>query len=316
MAKYSARKRTPRSDDWTGLELETLISSWKDGRGWEEISEMLPGRTGELCRSRFRRMVRVQDPSLWSTLGYDRRQQRRKITANADDDWKGHEDETLVFLYIVGESWQEISGQIPCRPCRTWTACKKRWEILLELDPSLYVGIDWTEDQDQLLSSLHSMGKNWTEISQQLPGRNESACAKRWGQMFALVPSSASAQLPGGIAPSTHKLFERWLLHEEEQLVFLHNITKDFNEVAKHLPGRSAATCKSHFYQYLSGSQRPSDRWTEDEDDLLISLHNRGVVWAGICLQIPDKSFQACRNRYRSYLKPKAYVDHLLAWTN
>jgi len=70
--------------------------------------------------------------------------------------------------------------------------------------------------------------------------------------------------------------------------------------VAQHVPGRTAKQCRERWYLCVDPTIR-RDPWTQEEDELLVSLHKEfGNGWALISQQLPGRTENSVKSRYKS----------------
>jgi hypothetical protein len=172
--------RIDRTNGRTGKWAEDEDIKLKDavqmhnGKNWDAIAALVPGRTMTQCRSRWHH---TKNPRIDRTNGRT---------------GKWAEDEDIKLKDAVqthgDKDWNAIAALIPGR---TKQQCHNRWQDAL--DPSIdwengRTGT-WTEDEDSKLKHAVQTndGKNWGAISALIPGRTKTQCNGRWRQ--ALKPN-------------------------------------------------------------------------------------------------------------------------------
>ena len=105
--KYLYNKPTPKAT-WTATEDRMLLSLHGEGKAWNDIAAMFPGRSISACQIHFFDSLR----SCWSQK----------------------EDDLLVALYNEGLSWREISEQLPGR---TVSDCESHFKSHISILPAI-----------------------------------------------------------------------------------------------------------------------------------------------------------------------------------
>jgi hypothetical protein len=160
----SGRTGTWAEDEDSKLKHAVQTHGDKD---WVAISALVPGRTREQCRCRWRDNL---DPSI------DRANKRT-------GKWTEYEDSKLrdAVQRHGGNDWGAIAALVPGR---TRKQCRSRWKN--NLDPSIDGASgrtgSWTVDEDSKLKDAVQThgGKNWDGIAALVPGRARSQCRSRW----------------------------------------------------------------------------------------------------------------------------------------
>ncbi|CAM9650916.1 unnamed protein product [Chrysoparadoxa australica] len=149
----------------------------KVGNRWSQIAQLLPGRTENAIKHRFKALER----------------QRVVVQSAGDNDidgkglndelpaqprrWTTQEDEALKEAVAeIGEmNWKEIASRVESR---NHVQCLQRWKKVLK--PGLVKG-HWSPEEDSQLMQLISEGhSNWGPIAAKLPGRTSKQCRERW----------------------------------------------------------------------------------------------------------------------------------------
>ena len=208
---------------------QLLKSLRESGQSWTEIAKTFPDRTVTQC-SRY-----------WYRILHPPRNQQ----------WKEWEERLLVSGYYAGLSWKEIAKSIPER---TSIGAMQHWYQHLCLP-----GQDkpWTSEELTILTQLRAEGNGWDEISQEIPRHNSNACRTQWYKETE------------GLKGSSHRtLNERWSAEETNTLIALYNtIGPRWQEICKHVPGRTARACQTHLYQECTQEDgvgdAPSEYWID-----------------------------------------------------
>ncbi|KAJ5635582.1 uncharacterized protein N7484_008895 [Penicillium longicatenatum] len=112
-----------------------------------------------------------------------------------------------------------------------------------------------------------------------------------------------------------------WSKLEDERLISLVQHLSDqgkeggsWNEISRHLPGRSNKDCRKRWFHSLDPALRKG-RWSKEEDELLLAAHKRlGPAWKEIALLIDGRKDDQCAKRYNDILNPSVR-DRLRNWT-
>ena len=174
-------------------------------------------------------------------------------------------------------------------------------------------GTPWDEREEQLLLSLHQVGKTSQEGQNEIVISDPKA-GKTWKETGTLRSSrTVGAAKTRGIhrlkgvpqkSVDTHRRKQRnWSPQEEQLLVSLRAGGKDWDEVSKRLPGRSLWACqKRHGYirhRNGHGESCSGSSWTKTEvEDLMALVEREGTQWSKIAESFPGRSPEACRIRY------------------
>lgn len=83
---------------------------------------------------------------------------------------------------------------------------------------------------------------------------------------------------------------------------------KDWNIIAKNVPGRTGRQCRDRYQNYLFPGFF-NGQWAKEEDDLLYEKYRLyGNKWSKITQFFPNRSSNSIRNRMK-YLKRKIYNE-------
>lgn len=86
------------------------------------------------------------------------------------------------------KNWGTLAAHIPGR---TSKQCRERW--CHHLDPRIVKG-DWTQEEDQIIVSLHGqLGNKWATIAQVLSGRGSSNQSVSRSVSLVVVPIATLA---------------------------------------------------------------------------------------------------------------------------
>ena len=261
---------------WDEREEQLLLSLHQAGNSCQEMSDQLPRRSQRVCQKMKAqgRRPRIISPAMW----VDR------------------QDEIVISDRKAVKTWKE-NGEL--RSSRTVGAAKTRGTHCLKHDPRRSVDTHrkrqrnyWSPREEELLVSLHAKGKAWDEISKTLPGRSIEACQKRYVHI----------RHRGGHQESRDGL--SWTKPEVEDLIFLVNkFGSQWSKIAKSFPGRSPESCRLRHSKGVPAEHRNTP-WTDAEEETLVSLVIAvGRRWKKISKEIPNRTRDACRTFYKSYIE-------------
>jgi myb proto-oncogene protein len=165
----SVGRASGRIGKWTAVEDSKLKDAVQlhGGKGWAAISALVPGRTGNQCRQRWRHTL---DPNI-------------ALTAGGTGKWEEDEDIKLKDKVQLHDDkdWAEISALVPGR---TGKQCRQRWRHALDANTGRASThkCKWTAIEDNKLKyAVQTHGdKGWNAISLLVPGRTGKQCNIRW----------------------------------------------------------------------------------------------------------------------------------------
>lgn len=78
--------------------------------------------------------------------------------------------------------WEEVAKLVSADGSKKGKDCRKRWNNCL--DPGLRKG-KWTNEEDeQLINAFEKFGASWLKVAQEIKGRTEDQCAKRYKEIL------------------------------------------------------------------------------------------------------------------------------------
>jgi phosphoribosylanthranilate isomerase len=282
-----------RANERTGKWAEDEDSKLKDavqmhgGKDWAAIAPLVPGRTRNQCRDRWKGTL---DPIIGET------RRTGKWTPDEDDKLKD------AVQTHGDKDWAAIAALVPCRAEKQ---CWSRWNVVL--DPSIDRMNErtgkWAEGEDIKLKDsvqLHG-GKDWAAIAALVSGRTKIQCNNRWKS--TLDPSIDLANERTG----------KWDEDEDIKLkdaVQMHG-GKDWAAIAALVPGRTRNQCRDRWKGTLDpiigGMTRRTGKWTLDEDNKLkdaVQTHG-DKDWTAIAALVPGRTKIQCNNRWKDALDPR-----------
>lgn len=160
----------------------------------------------------------------------------------------------------------------------------------------------WQPSERGSLISLRKEGKDLGEISQQLPGRSKMACSNRYSYMLKARKQASTSEKENSLGDlqETKRPWQEW----EDQIVTAGRIAgKSCGEISRLLSSRTAGAVSTRWVDYLKTRLEdtftaPKYRWSQREDQLLISLHVAGEGFAEIAQKIPTRSETGCKRRW------------------
>ena len=236
---------------WQAWEEELLISLFKVGKTYREVSQQIPGRSGEACRVRLNSLLKAG------------KQDIAEIPVGGRV-WKDWEDQLITTNYDAGKRWAEICKLLPSR---TKHSILGRWKTHLKsrVHRSTRTHSNWSQKEDQLLVNLHTAGEDWAEIAGKIPNRSKAGCINRWGNLVHCHPELSKIR----------RQRCRWTKLEKEILVSLVNaIGPRYYEIAKNLPGRTERACKIFYAKHCAKETETSgpsrEYWLRSWDSELL----------------------------------------------
>lgn len=83
------------------------------------------------------------------------------------------------------------------------------------------------------------------------------------------------------------------------------NTTKNWEEIARHLPGRTPRQCRDRYNTYLNKVLVQKD-WTEEEDRIIIEKYKEiGPRWVQISNFLKNRGGNNVKNRFYKYISKK-----------
>lgn len=136
-------------------------------------------------------------------------------------------------------SWEHIANLFN-DPARKPKDLRKRWTA--SLDPNLKKG-KWTPEEDkQLLKAYEKHGSHWQSVSENIAGRTEDQCAKRYIEV---------------LGPSTEGRLRKWTLEEDLHLV---NKVKKYGtkwrRISSEMEFRPSLTCRNRWRKIITSVVR------------------------------------------------------------
>lgn len=139
--------------------------------------------------------------------------------------------------------------------------CGRAWHQESIVDLSLIVRPTKDEEADNLTSH------ETTPRSETLTPDSPSTAKQ------PTVPSKRSVRSNGMDTESPAKKQSKWSSEEDARIIQLRGENMKWEDISRHLPGRSAISCRLHYQNYL---ERRSE-WDEDRKNKLARLYERYV---------------------------------------
>ena len=225
---------------WTLEEDRLLKSLCKSGQSWTEMAKNFPDCTATQCILHWYGMLHPP---------------RSKT-------WKEWEERFLVSGYFAGLSWKEIGRSIPERTTRS---AQRQWAQHFCFPKQ---DTPWTSEELTILTHLRAEGSAWDKIRQEIPRHSLKACRMQWYKET------------DGIQGCGHRRHnDSWSAEETDILIALYNtIGSRWEEICKHIPGRTALGCKSYFSRQCTKKDgvgdAPSKYWIDYFES---KLHTRTI---------------------------------------
>lgn len=150
----------------------------------------------------------------------------------------------------------------------------------------------WTSEEDEMLTRLvqNSGPASWSVLATYFPNKTAAQLAGRWEKV---------------IDPSLIK--GSWTREEDEEIVKYVQThgDKDWAKLALILKGRTGKQCRERYKNHLDQSVKHT-QWTQEEDDLLIELHEKyGNKWTKISSFFVGRTDNCIKNRWNSTVKKR-----------
>lgn len=120
-----------------------------------------------------------------------------------------------------------------------------------------------------------------------MPGRSDSQCLQRW-----------SKSLKPGLTKG------RWTIEEDRALIQLVQTntggSTKWSDLAKRIPGRTSKQCRERWFSHLDPNLKHGP-FSPEEDQVILEQHELlGRKWSKIAQQLPGRTIDAVRIRFRS----------------
>jgi hypothetical protein len=240
--KPSITRSAGRVGKWVAVEDSRLKDAVQmhGGKNWGAIAALVPGRSGQQCRNRWRDDL------------------DRNID-QANGKWTEDEDSRLKDAVHThgGKNWGAIAALVLGR---TVKQCWSRWHDVL--DPTIdrangRMGT-WAEDEDINLKDAVQThgGKNWDKIAALIPGRSERQCSGRWNHTLKSKVDRANRRAGKWTEDELMKLKDAVQTHGG----------KDWGAFAALIPGRTGSRPNERavprpMAKVLESQHRPGE-WT------------------------------------------------------
>ena len=202
-------------------------------------------------------------------------------------DWTDDQDQKVLELERQGLPVSRIADLVGGSVTRAQVS--RRVHVLKAPRPSKRQ--KWSAEEDAILIQRRQEGLRIEDIVAQLPGRSLQAVHSRWYDQ--LLP----------ITRDQHETWQskgprRWTDAELQRMIKMRvNERKSFADIATEL-GRSPKSVRSAWTARCA-SQLPKEalrqgwnfrRWSVEEEERFIQLHNQGLTIKDIALQFPSRS--------------------------
>jgi hypothetical protein len=276
--------QTPgRTDKWSTNEDTKLKDAVRihDGKNWEAIAALVPGRTRRQCNTRWHDIL---------APGADQMPVRTGT-------WTPGEDTKLKDAVQIhgGKNWAAIAALIPGRTRRQ---CGSRWHDVLALHAK---------------RTPVRTGKKITDKDIQLEDAAQKYGGKKSNAITALVPGRTRRQCHDVLDPRANRMLgraDKWTTSEDTKLkdaVQTHDC-KNWNAIAALVPGRAERQCYNRWHSFLAhrdgGTPVRTGAFTTDEDTKLrdaVQLHG-GKTWNAIAALVPGRTRRQCSSRWHDFL--------------
>ena len=151
----------------------------------------------------------------------------------------------------------------------------------------------WTGEEERRLLELRKKRMSWGEMTEHFPGRSWKALSDRY-YILTRDPSAPKRK----VNPS-------WMPKEDKLLTKLVEDGLSWNEIVKHLPGRTKNAIKARYKRLTVDSSTPQEfqkNNTAEEEDLLIEALEAGMTWEEIAQRL-ERPIDRVKRRARKLEK-------------
>ena len=114
-----------------------------------------------------------------------------------------------------------------------------------------------------------------------------------------ITATKTSESLSRKAAPSAvERTPGSWTENEYKILIKFRQYGWSWEQISDFLPGRSAEACCKRWRMSHIIAPRSHPRWVSEEEDILVSLRDRGRDWSEIANFLPARTPDGCKNRW------------------
>lgn len=154
------------------------------GNKWNDIADLLPGRSPAAVRNRWNRIQEERSHSQEGGTELGAGASSCRAASNSEPPrvrYTWQEDEDRLILSGVnehGRKWRKVGARLPGR---TEQAVRNRYyRLAVQLQSSAIQG-SWTAEEDAcILTSVAELGNSWLTIARRLPNRTDNAIRNRY----------------------------------------------------------------------------------------------------------------------------------------
>ncbi|KAL6451806.1 BAS1 Myb-like DNA-binding protein BAS1 [Candida maltosa Xu316] len=195
--------------------------------------------TSDASTTTKKRVVQIDPLAITESLGF------QTFRKGGRKPWTKEEDAKLLSLVESKYpapvdpdqvNWEAIAQIVSPDELRKGKDCRKRWSN--SLDPSLRKG-KWTPEEDELLVKAYEKhGASWLKVSQEIEGRTDDQCAKRYMEV---------------LDPKTKNRLKPWSMEEDLKLIQQIKIhgTK-WRTVCSSFESRPSLTCRNRWRKLVT----------------------------------------------------------------
>ena len=155
-------------------------------------------------------------------------------------------------------------------------------------------GKPWSDEEEQRLLKLRGEEQlPWAEIAELFPERSWRAIMAKY---YKLTRDPFQNSKP----------LDLWTDEEKEILLDLKEDNLSWDEIAEHLPRRTAKAIKTKYKTLTEDFQAPKEvlkLYTAEEDELLVKLGKMGIPWKERATYFNNRTLRSLASRY-SQIKP------------
>lgn len=151
--------------------------------------------------------------------------------------------------------------------------CGQSWHQTSTVDISLLLkgkDEDSSTKERERRSPPRQHSRAPSDSAQSVAGQSTSSRTYTTGSTSSVIPAKRAADRSLA-SDSPAKKQSKWSAEEDARIIQLRGDGMKWEDISKHLPGRSAISCRLHYQNYL---ERRSE-WDEDRKNKLARLYER-----------------------------------------
>ena len=208
----------------------------------------------------------------------------------------------MITLRKVGKSWKEISEQSIGRTPKSCLGTYYRIigdydcspdDVAKNISRKAYEAsrsdVSWSERKYELFVSLCIENKSWQETSDRTNDGTVNEYRSGW------YTNLGENRLNAAVGRKA------WSEQEEELIAPLHIQNRSWDEISQQLPKLTVKRYEMGWYgklamEYPNVINTRQKRWSNKENDLLVSLNREEKTWQEISERLPGRTAKDCKN--------------------